>query len=61
MIPQETSPILTDISTKDLTDELMRREGISTVSLEPYAVMKITAGSNEREIQGPAIILINQD
>lgn len=60
MIRQEAST-LTDISTKDLTDELMRREDVSAITLEPYAIMKITAGSNEREVQGPAIILINQD
>ncbi|GED34019.1 BC1881 family protein [Brevibacillus centrosporus] len=58
---QQLGSTLTDISTKYLTEELMRREDVSAITLEPYAIMKITAGSNEREVQGPAIILINQD
>lgn len=48
-------------STKDLTNELLDREGINHLIVDPYEKVRITTGHEEREITGPAIILINQD
>lgn len=48
-------------STKQLTDELAKREGVRSLSIEPYEAFKVIAGHEEIELSGPAIILINQD
>jgi len=48
-------------STKELTVELKQREGITHLNVEPYEKVKITTASEEREITGPAIIIVNQD
>lgn len=48
-------------STKDLNNELMSRPGVESIIIEPYEEAKIMTESTERIIQGPAIILINQD
>lgn len=53
--------MLGQVSTKELTSELINRPGVKSVSLEPYQEMKITTDSTELVIQGPAVILINQD
>lgn len=52
---------MNNIETKDLTSELIKREGITTIKVEPYQEIKITAGTEEFHSTGPAIILVNQD
>lgn len=49
------------LSTKDLTETLLSREGITHLNVEPYEKVKITTGHSEKEFIGPAIIIINQD
>lgn len=39
----------------------MSRPGVESIILEPYKEAKIMTESTEKVIQGPAIILINQD
>lgn len=53
--------IVGNLSTKDLTETLLSREGITYLNVEPYEKVKITAGHSEKEFTGPAIIIINQD
>jgi len=53
--------MLNQVSTKDLTSELINRPGIKSITLEPYKEMKITTESSEVVVQGPAVILVNQD
>ncbi|MBJ8031403.1 BC1881 family protein [Bacillus cereus group sp. N21] len=48
---------LKNVSTKDLSEELEKREGITTIDVEPYE--KIEVGGIV--VDGPAIILINKD
>lgn len=48
-------------STSELTKELTSREGVDSFVVKPYEEIKIITGTDERIIQGPAIILINQD
>ena len=47
--------------TKALSDELINRSGITHLILEPHEEMKMTTDHMEKTIQGPAIIIINQD
>jgi len=56
-----TKRAISVVSTKELSDELSAREGVSRIELLPYEEMRIITGREERTIQGPAIILINQD
>lgn len=49
------------VTIKGLTVELGSKEGIKTMVVGPYEAIKITAGTEEFETTGPAIILINQD
>ncbi|WP_144517857.1 BC1881 family protein [Bacillus thuringiensis] len=48
---------LSEVSTKELSEELERRQGVITVKVEPYE--KIEVGGIC--VAGPAIVLINQD
>ncbi|MED1088311.1 BC1881 family protein [Bacillus mycoides] len=48
---------LSEVSTKDLSEELERRQSVITVQVEPYE--KIEVGGIV--VSGPAIVLINQD
>ncbi|MCQ6288325.1 BC1881 family protein [Bacillus cereus] len=48
---------LSQVSTKDLSEELERRQGVITVKVGPYE--KIEVGGIV--VNGPAIVLINQD
>ncbi|WP_226036145.1 BC1881 family protein [Aquibacillus saliphilus] len=50
-----------DISTKQITEELCVREGISNIVVEPHSEITITTGGNNEKFTGPAIIMINQD
>lgn len=56
-----TKVSLTGVATKELSEELQRREGVTTIRIEPHEEMKIITGHEERTFQGPAIIHINQD
>lgn len=49
------------ISTKDLTNELMNRDGIKVIEVVPYEEVVIQKGPTTYSLVGPAIILINQD
>ncbi|PGT35666.1 hypothetical protein COC97_24645 [Bacillus anthracis] len=48
---------LKNVSTKDLSEELEKREGVKTINVEPYE--KIEIGGIV--VDGPAIVLINKD
>lgn len=48
-------------STKELTDELVNCEGITTLEVAPYEEVVIKKGLTINKIVGPAIIVINQD
>ncbi|HHT7127795.1 BC1881 family protein [Bacillus cereus] len=48
---------LSEVSTKELSEELERRQGVITVKVEPYE--KIEVGGIR--VAGPANVLINQD
>lgn len=48
-------------STKELTQELIGREGVEFIQINPHEEFKITTGQKELVYSGPAIILINQD
>lgn len=52
---------LKEISTKELSEELETRLGVESIVLEPYEVAKLKTGQTTKEIEGPAIILINID
>jgi hypothetical protein len=47
--------------TKEISDELLKREGVSQIVVDPYEEVKIITGQNEKIVTGPAIIIINQD
>lgn len=49
------------LSTKELTEELSKREGITTIRVAPYELVEIKTGQGTQKFTGPAIILINQD
>jgi len=46
--------MLSEYSTKELAEELARREGVRTVTVEPHESMNF-------DVNGPAIVLINVD
>ncbi|WP_104411495.1 BC1881 family protein [Paenibacillus polymyxa] len=48
-------------STKELSEELQKREGVRTVKVQPHEEFKIIANQKEIILSGPAIIMINQD
>ncbi|MCP3807147.1 BC1881 family protein [Paenibacillus sp. Lou8.1] len=48
-------------STKNLSEELSKREGVEVITVEPHKEFKITVGQQEETFTGPAVILINQD
>ncbi|PEI49928.1 BC1881 family protein [Bacillus toyonensis] len=48
---------LKNVSTKDLSEELEKREGIETIHLGPYEEIEVGG----IVVDGPAIILINKD
>lgn len=48
-------------NTKDLSQELLNREGVQAITVEPHQEFKITVGQQEQKFTGPAVILINQD
>lgn len=48
---------LSKASTRELVEELAKRESVEQFTAEPYQVYKITVGENEISDTGPAIIL----
>jgi hypothetical protein len=48
-------------STSDLSEELSGREGVTYLEAAPYEKIKITVGTKEIEMLGPAVIIVNQD
>lgn len=52
---------LSEFSTNELVNELAKREGVRTLSAEPYQLYSITAGGKEIKDDGPAVILIIED
>lgn len=49
------------LTTEALTKELIERDGIEVIKIDPYEVMQIKTGQTTRKVIGPAIVLINQD
>lgn len=53
---------MNNISTDNLSKELSKRPGVTTIVVKPHDEIKIQAGQGAPQIfQGPAVILINQD
>ncbi|WP_249436131.1 BC1881 family protein [Paenibacillus sp. Marseille-Q4541] len=52
---------LSGVSTKDLTKEIMRREGVETLVLSPEDEFSIVTDRGKIKDCGPAILLINRD
>lgn len=48
---------LQEISTRELVEELAKREAVEQFIAEPYQAYKITIGENEIFDDGPAVIL----
>ncbi|WP_416144947.1 BC1881 family protein [Planococcus koreensis] len=48
-------------STKQLTEELLKKEAVTSIEVEPYEEVVIKVGQQETKFTGPAIITINQD
>lgn len=48
-------------TTNDLSIELSKREGVRTIQLEPTDQIRILYDDKEEVIDGPAILLLNQD
>lgn len=48
---------LAKISTRELVEELAKREAVERFVIEPYQSYKITVGGNEIFDDGPAVIL----
>lgn len=45
---------LSEVNTRDLVNELKKREGVQALIAEPYAPVKV-------DIEGPAIVLVVTD
>ena len=53
---------LTDIKTKDLVEELKKREGVDVYTIEPYREFKLETADDVLIRQtGPVIILVVSD
>ncbi|MFV0577762.1 MAG: BC1881 family protein [Fusobacterium ulcerans] len=53
---------LKDYTTKELTEELIRREGIATAYIDPYESFAVYIDGKVRiQETGPAILIVNQD
>jgi hypothetical protein len=48
---------LSEVSTKELVEELRKREGVFTNVAEPYEPYSVKTGDRQIEDKGPAIIL----
>lgn len=52
---------LKDYSTKELTDELIKRGGVQVFYAKPHEEYKIVVGGDEYKSKGPAILIENID
>lgn len=52
---------LTNVSTKELSQELAKREGVNTRVVDVESKAILFEGAEQEVISGPAIIIINQD
>lgn len=52
---------LSSYSTKELSEELEKREGITKLVIEPYESYRIIGKREGVSKTGPAIIIINED
>lgn len=50
-----------ELTTKELSEALSKREGVSNICIDEYEKVKIITEHHELSIVGPMIILINQD
>ncbi|MBJ8107419.1 MULTISPECIES: BC1881 family protein [Bacillus cereus group] len=50
-----------NVSTKELSEELVQREGVSVLNVDSHEECVITTGTQQKKIIGPAVIIINQD
>ncbi|HFJ9453592.1 TPA: BC1881 family protein [Bacillus tropicus] len=50
-----------NVSTRELSEELVKREGVSMLNINPHEECVITTGTQQKKIIGPAVIIINQD
>ncbi|MGA4466869.1 BC1881 family protein [Bacillus bombysepticus] len=48
---------LKNVSTKDISEELEKRDGITAIHVEPYVKVEVA----RVVVEGPTIILINAD
>lgn len=46
---------LSKYSTKELTEELKKREGVKFRELSPYDIAHIKIGNDDKKIVGPAV------
>lgn len=49
------------MKTYQLSEELVTREGVSHIDVDPHEKVVIKVGQQEQVFSGPAIIIINQD
>lgn len=47
--------------TYELSEDLIKREGVSSLNVNPHEECLITTGTESLKITGPAVIIINQD
>ncbi|VXB52970.1 conserved hypothetical protein [Exiguobacterium sp. 8H] len=52
---------LTNVSTKDLSEELAKRTGVRTRVVDVDSKVILFEGAEQEVISGPAIVIINQD
>lgn len=52
---------LDDYTTSELTEELLKREAVSSVKVEPYEVYEIKVNNTLVKDVGPAILIVNMD
>lgn len=48
---------LTDFSTKELVEELSKREAVEKITVKPYEEYSITVGEQKTNDEGPVVIL----
>lgn len=49
---------LSAVPTCELVEELKKREGVDSVTVEPYELYSITVGNKKAEEKGPAVLLV---
>ncbi len=48
---------LAKVSTKELVEELSKREAVETISVKPYEKYSIEANGEKHDDEGPVVIL----